>query len=551
MVFLCPIPELRGQMQPLDQVAHENYRFEDGAIVLFSRFSTQGRYQQEDRVVPLDARSTNVFVSALGEEVRFLPDANMVQVRTKDGMLRVGERVEPYRVEDVAFRNGEVSLRGSLLLPAGVGPHPAVVFAHGAGKVTRHDLWGLADRFARRGIAALVYDKRGAGQSTGSYGGLIRDYGALADDLLAGVRLLKTRSDIDRRGIGVQGASEGGLVVPVAASRSSDVAFVIAVSAPGDRARQGLWSIENNIRYARLPNDALGLARRASFVLAGAARTLAAAGVGPRCCREPSFPAPVWEKVDQPVLLVYGELDKEVPPALSARMITAALVRGGNERYTVRVFASANHAIQMSKEGGFMAELYKPGPRQFAPGYLEALTDWVRTRMAGAASKTGHGWNPERVEPIADLDHPPWHASAAVQLGLWALFMAVFVGSCVGRLLIRVLPRTRRWTRLRRSPRVRRAQMLAAGTCALHLAVIAGMVVVFAQFFTVEPSGWLWRGLRALAWISVLTAASLVVSTRRAWSDGSWSRRARVHHAIVLATASGFVPFLIYWHVLA
>jgi hypothetical protein len=75
--------------------------------------------------------------------------------------------VLPYRVLPVSFRNGEVVLQGTLCLPRGRGRRPAVVLVHGSGPETR---WGtdryIADRMARSGIAALVYDKTGGSQAT-------------------------------------------------------------------------------------------------------------------------------------------------------------------------------------------------------------------------------------------------------------------------------------------------------------------------------------------------------------------------------------------------
>src|ERR1700749_2584665 len=85
-------------------------------------------------------------------------------------LKRVAIAPPPYRRQDVTFRNGDVLLAGTLLLPRGAGLHPGIVFVHGSGPETR---WGtslfFADRFARAGVAALVFDKRGTGGSTGDW----------------------------------------------------------------------------------------------------------------------------------------------------------------------------------------------------------------------------------------------------------------------------------------------------------------------------------------------------------------------------------------------
>src|SRR5580704_13189280 len=66
--------------------------------------------------------------------------------------------------EQVQFRNGDVILQGSLLLPASSGRHPAVVIFHGSGPEGRN--MTMARWFAGQGVAALTYDKRGVGESS-------------------------------------------------------------------------------------------------------------------------------------------------------------------------------------------------------------------------------------------------------------------------------------------------------------------------------------------------------------------------------------------------
>ena len=130
-----------------------------------------------------------------------------------------------HRREEVTFRNGAVSLAGTLTLPSGIKPHPAVVFIHGSGPDSRENYSFYAELFARHGIATLIYDKRGVGASTGDWRRVhFRD---LAEDALAGVRLLRSHKDIDASRIGLWGGSNGGWVAPLAASLSNDVAFVI------------------------------------------------------------------------------------------------------------------------------------------------------------------------------------------------------------------------------------------------------------------------------------------------------------------------------------
>ena len=131
--------------------------------------------------------------------------------------------------EAVKFASGKITLAGTLVLPEGAHRYPAVVLFHGSGPQKR-DL-STARWFAGQGFAALAYDKRGVGESDGDFRAV--PFVELCDDGLAGIDYLKSRSEIDAKRIGVWGLSQGGWLGPLAASRSPEVAFVIAVSGPG------------------------------------------------------------------------------------------------------------------------------------------------------------------------------------------------------------------------------------------------------------------------------------------------------------------------------
>jgi alpha-beta hydrolase superfamily lysophospholipase len=138
---------------------------------------------------------------------------------------------EVRRVRDVevTFPSGGAMLAGTLFLPDVGGRHPAVVLFHGSGPQARDAFTGRW--FAERGMAALAFDKRGVGDSSGDF--RAAPFTDLVDDGLAGLAFLKTRGDINPKQIGVRGISQGGWLGPLAASRSKDIAFVIAVSGPG------------------------------------------------------------------------------------------------------------------------------------------------------------------------------------------------------------------------------------------------------------------------------------------------------------------------------
>jgi tetratricopeptide (TPR) repeat protein len=159
-------------------------------------------------------------------------------------------RKEFYTTTPVRYSSGPASLSGSLLMPIGPGPHPAIVMIHGSGPVTREALMPYADVFVRNGIAVLIHDKRGTGSSTGNWARATFD--DLADDALAGVKLLKGRPEINPAQIGLQGTSLGGWVAPGAldqyaralelCAKVADVSDDPLVGADAIRALIGIWT---------------------------------------------------------------------------------------------------------------------------------------------------------------------------------------------------------------------------------------------------------------------------------------------------------------------
>ncbi len=150
-------------------------------------------------------------------------------------LLHLGEEGVPDRIarkvdlheEEACFNNGAVRLCGTLVVPAGPGPHPSVVFAHGTGPSTRFGFLAWARLFARNGIAALAFDKRGTGNSSGELS--VATFQDLASDLSQAVHWLESRADV-RNGVGVIGTSQGPWIAAIAAEQNFSIAFIIASS---------------------------------------------------------------------------------------------------------------------------------------------------------------------------------------------------------------------------------------------------------------------------------------------------------------------------------
>jgi pimeloyl-ACP methyl ester carboxylesterase len=145
------------------------------------------------------------------------------------------------------FNSGDVRLHYRLDIPQGQGPFGAVVFGHGSGLQTKDSCRFLADGFLQRRFATLCFDKRGVGQSAGTYVFVgARDsipvFDDLANDMAAGVAFLRTRSDIDPNRIGLAGVSQAGWIIPLAAQKSHPAFMVLMVGPTVSVGIEGFYS---------------------------------------------------------------------------------------------------------------------------------------------------------------------------------------------------------------------------------------------------------------------------------------------------------------------
>ena len=293
-------------------------------------------------------------------------------------------------------------LSGTLLLPLTKGPHPAVVFLHGSGPEGRYASRFLAQYLTRHGIAGLIYDKRGVGTSTGDW--KQSNFDALADDAISGIHVLQQRPDINPKEIGIYGHSQGGSIAPLVASKSKDVAFVIAAAGGGVPMYEAeVNSLTNQTREKGISGNDLTEAIAYINILVNAGRTgegwdqLAAATEKAHDARWFKFlrpppkdnywwaffrqiadynPAVYWRRVGVPVLLVYGERDMLVPVAPSVANIEHALQNGRNRDYTILILPRASHGLSINPEPGQPFEWW-----HLASGYPDLLTAWINQRM--------------------------------------------------------------------------------------------------------------------------------------------------------------------------
>ena len=307
----------------------------------------------------------------------------------------------PYASEDVTFRNGNVVLAGSLYVPSTPGRHPAIVFLQGSGPEIR---WGAnrfwADYFARRGIAALIYDKRGSGRSSGNW--QTSDFNDLAGDAIAGIALLRSRPEIDPKQIGIHGHSQGATIAPFIAARSGSVAFVVAVSGSGiPMWKSEIYSLHHGMTAARIHGDALRhadafIARVVDYARTGTGWPQVAAAQASHP-KEPwhdvlsvqknsyfwpffkkiaNFDSAVyWRRVHVPVLIVQAGADEHIPVEPSIRAMRGALTAANNRDYTIVLLPDAPHTLVVHPQPA--AHFRWPF---IYPGFADVLGAWVRYR---------------------------------------------------------------------------------------------------------------------------------------------------------------------------
>lgn len=313
--------------------------------------------------------------------------------------------------EAVRFASGKITLAGTLVLPEGTQKYPAVVLFHGSGPQKR-DL-STARWFAGQGLAALAYDKRGVGESDGDFRAV--PFMELCDDGLAGIDYLKSRSEIDAKRIGVWGLSQGGWLGPLAASRSREVAFVIAVSGPGvspgeqmivyyanelrDRGvsesdvreasavRRDIWNYMSTGRDYEKVRGELEKARTKSWFDQARAQQDDSFGALPTPDQlgKPVGRSLIWFKHEAiydpvpalralrvPALFLFGDKDRLIPVEESVAVIKRVQAEHRYGDFTIRELPNDDH-------GMYLVSSYGNGA--IDPEYLKTMREWLHAHV--------------------------------------------------------------------------------------------------------------------------------------------------------------------------
>lgn len=313
--------------------------------------------------------------------------------------------------EAVRFVSGKITLSGTLTLPEASNPRLSVVLFHGSGP-QRRDLF-MARWFATQGVAALAYDKRGVGESEGDFQAV--PFMELCDDGLAAIEYLKSRKEINSKHIGVWGLSQGGWLGPLAASRSTDVAFVIAVSGPGvspgeqmivyyanelraqgvsesevreaSSVRRDIWGyMENGQEYEKVKAE-LKQARTKPWFSKAKSQEDDSFGPlpAPSELNKPVGRSLIWFKQEAvydpvlalralrvPALFLFGDKDQLIPVPESVAVLRKVLAEDSHHEFTILEFSNDDHGMRLTTSAA---------NGEIDPEYLKAMRNWLQVHL--------------------------------------------------------------------------------------------------------------------------------------------------------------------------
>jgi len=404
-------PDQGAKDIPVDEVALKNNNLRLDAKSIQGVF--EGEIKENGAIIQGQWKQGGMSLPLVLKRVDELPEVRRPQEPKKP---------YPYDEEEIIYENKSagIKLAGTLTLPRTEDPLPVVLLISGSGPQDRNEtLLGhrpflvLADYLTRRGVAVLRVDDREVGGSTGNFSeATSKDF---ASDALAGVGYLKGRKEINSKQIGLIGHSEGGLIAPMVAVQSPDVAFIVMMAGPGLIGEellhlQGALILKSEGASEKLVTYCRALRERINTVLKTEKdnaiaekkireienkaeaelskeenellKSFDVGELGMRLMLSPWFrwyltydPKSSLTKVKCPVLAIIGELDLQVAPKENLLAIEKALQAGGNNRYVVKQLPELNHLFQTAQTGSISE--YGKIEETISPAALELISDWI------------------------------------------------------------------------------------------------------------------------------------------------------------------------------
>jgi len=314
-------------------------------------------------------------------------------------------------VEEITFTSQHFNIVGELKRPEGKGPHPVVVFVHGDGpngRTSGGSYPPIMERMLKAGYAAFSWDKPGSGESTGE---LSRPdlFNQRTRIILDAVEILKKHPSIDRKKIGLWGISQAGYIMPLVLDQSKDIAFIIAVSCPGESGlEQGAYLLATQALHEGLSQEEAGKlemnikkverARTYKTYVENQKKVLRhkdmikkmgfnVGDIRSEADWEPNDlsgkyffnPISIIEKITIPVLVFFGERDTQVDPVQGQKAYTKALDKAGNTHYRIELIPGVDHCM-MQAETGSLKEIFGRSDEErnnYGPQFLDIVEEWL------------------------------------------------------------------------------------------------------------------------------------------------------------------------------
>lgn len=346
-------------------------------------------------------------------------------VKTED-LRRPQEPVKPYPYynEEVVFENTEakITLAGTLTLPNKNGKFPVVILISGSGPQDRDESFMghkpflvLSDYLTKQGIGVLRFDDRGHGESTGDFGNATTE--DFSKDALSAITYLRTRNDVDIKNIGLIGHSEGGIIAPLVANNSKDVAFMVLLASTGISGTElsvmqsktlRQFPVKDEVAYEKNTRKAIAIvtSNKSDLEIKNELTTHYNTFTRPiltslnvpeekinlfiesqlkRSLKPWSRyflqynPADEIEKLQMPVLSLNGTKDTQVNAKINQEGIRKALIKGNNQDYKIVELENLNHFFQECKTGKM--DEYRKIEQTFSPTALKEISNWILKRI--------------------------------------------------------------------------------------------------------------------------------------------------------------------------
>ncbi|MCJ7486657.1 MAG: hypothetical protein MUQ25_10900 [Candidatus Aminicenantes bacterium] len=317
-----------------------------------------------------------------------------------------------YRTEEITIQAGDFTIVGDFYIPVKGAKHPVAIWVHGSGAATRELIAPILkpqiETFLKAGFAFFVDDIPGAGESKGEIKSAYKDRSYI---LTKEIEAIKKRDDVIKNQIGIIGTSQAGIVMPLATTMTSDIAFMITECCPAENAyRQEAYLLECLMICDGVPvieakkASALHIQRFESEnwkEYCDAADTLNKNSLVKllqmdygifddedsfkkrnRSTSRPGFfydPMLVVSNLKFPVLALFGEKDKNVNSVQGVDAYNKALKAAGNKFFQVEMIPNANHVL-FETESGCIREIPQQilsGKPNYAPKVLNVLSQWI------------------------------------------------------------------------------------------------------------------------------------------------------------------------------